>query len=253
MLAAVRKVNQQRQTGGQGTTTDQTGGPGTTADQTGGGRGPPRSPPGPHVIHFTPWKEVAEIEAGRLEFFKQTLTIALAGIGGLAAILVDVNKIPNDWPSKGLLMAFGISAVLLVIASSDGISTYANYLRAVQKASLNPTDGGLRTEQQGSEQSILTHARWAIVLSWIAALILIAFAFWRVVQPSAGAEAAMEKAREIVSIQPGNPTLRSLEHFRTVGDDYLITYITDPNQARYTVKVNSHTNSVLEVAPEPNP
>jgi hypothetical protein len=196
---------------------------------------------------------VAEIEAGRLEFFRQTLTLALAGIGGLAAILVDVNRIPNDLLSKALLIAFGISAVFLVIASSDGISTYANYLRAVQRASKNPRDQDLQTNEQAKERSILNHARCAIVLSWIAAFILIAFALWRVVQPSAGVEAAMEQAREIVSKQPGNPSPQSLEHFLTVGDDYLITYMTSPNQVRYTVKINGRTNSVLEITPESKP
>ena len=148
---------------------------------------------------------------------------------------------------------FAIAAIILVVVSSDGISTYANYLRAVEKASRDPTDRNLQAKQRKAEKSILTHAKWAIVLSWIAATMLIIFSIVRIVQPSAGAEAAMKKAREIVSKQPGHPIPQSLEHFRTVADDYLITYITDPNQIRYTVTVNRRTNSVSDIAPEPKP
>jgi hypothetical protein len=52
---------------------------------------------------------------------------------------------------------------------------------------------------------------------------------------------------EIVSEQPGNPTPQTLDHFQTIGSDYLVTYVTNPGQVKYSVKVDRNTNSILEI------
>jgi hypothetical protein len=62
-----------------------------------------------------------------------------------------------------------------------------------------------------------------------------------------GAEAALSAASKILSEHPGNPSPQTLDHFQTVGSDYLITYVTNPNQIRYTVRVNRDTNAILEI------
>lgn len=49
----------------------------------------PQQPTGPHVVHFSHVREVAEKEAGRFEFFKQMLAVGLGGIAGLAAIFTE--------------------------------------------------------------------------------------------------------------------------------------------------------------------
>jgi hypothetical protein len=57
----------------------------------------------------------------------------------------------------------------------------------------------------------------------------------------------LKAAKEIVSEQPGNPSPQSLDHFQTAGSDYLITYVTNPGQIKYTIRVDRNTNSILEI------
>jgi hypothetical protein len=203
---------------------------------------------GPHVVHFSDVKETVEVESGRFEFFKQILTIGLGGIAGLAAILTDPDKIPDEFWRIGMLSLFAIFAIVVVICSADGISTYANYLREVRRLSRDPENAKLKQSRDEYEESILNHANVALVGSWIGAASLIAFSGLMLFGAHAvGAEAAMRAARKIVSEQPGNPAPQTLDHFQTIGSDYLVTYVTGPGQVKYSVKVDRNTNSILEI------
>ncbi len=205
---------------------------------------------GPYVIHFSPVKEVVERESGRFEFFKQMLAIGLGGIAGLAAIFTDADKVPEEALLKVSLSVFGLCAIAIVIYSGNGISAYANHLRDVKKLADEPEDRQLQSNAAGSEQSILSHARGLFVLSLAASAALILFAGIRLFQtPKVGAEAAMRLARKLVTEQPGSPSPRSLDHFQTVGNDYLITYVTEPNQVKYYVRISRDKNTIEEITP----
>src|SRR5208282_5855100 len=95
---------------------------------------------GPHVVHFSEVKETVEFESGRFEFFKQMLAIGLGGIAGLAAIFTDPDKIPVESWRVAMLSLFAVSAIVVVISSADGISTYANHLRDVRRLSREPAN-----------------------------------------------------------------------------------------------------------------
>jgi hypothetical protein len=82
-------------------------------------------------VNFTPVKEAVEAQSGRFEFFKQMLTLGLAGIAGAAAILIDSTKIPNDLLSMIAISTFGVALLVTSSASAMGLSTYANFLRAI--------------------------------------------------------------------------------------------------------------------------
>jgi len=203
-----------------------------------------------HIVHFSPVKEVVERESGRFEFFKQMLTVGLGGLAGLAAIFTDADKIPDDLLLRIPLGLFALCALVVVIACADGISVYANHLRHVKRAEVDPNDRNLQSKLTQSESSILNHAKAAMAASWVAAAALTFFAGVKLYQqPMVGADAAMRTARKFVIDQPGNPSPKALDHFQASGSDYLITYVTDPNGVKYTVRINRETNKLVEITP----
>jgi hypothetical protein len=207
----------------------------------------PTAPTGPHTVHFSHVKEAVESESGRFEFLKQMLTVGLAGIAGLAAIFTDQGKIPDQLLTRATLVGFALSAVALVIASALGISAYANYLRDVNRLSNDPGNAELLEDCANSTGGILRYARISLIAAGLAAFALIAFSFLQLRSRPLGAEAAMNKARQIIIEQPGQPEPIGLDHFQSAGSDYLITYVTDPGKIKYMVRVDRNTNDVLEV------
>jgi hypothetical protein len=204
---------------------------------------------GPHVVHFSDVKEVVEIESGRFEFFKQMLTVGLGGIAGLAALFTEQNKIPDEPLAKSMLTIFAISAIVVVIWSAMGISTYANHLRDVERLARDRQSSALKTKRDQSEKGILSHARITLVAASIGAVALIVFAGLKLFSSHpVGPEAAMEIAQRLIRLQPGNPVPKSLEHFQLVGNYYVITYVTAQNQ-NYTVKLTTEKNAVVEITP----
>ena len=207
--------------------------------------------PTEHLVHFSPVKEVVEEESGRFEFFKQMLAIGLGGIAGLAAIFTDADRIPEEFCLKASLAVFAVSAIFIVVFSGMGISAYANHLRDIKNLADNADNtrtAGLEANAAGSEGSILLHARIVFVLSLLGAAALILFAGIKLFEtPKLGADAAMRLARKIITEQPGSPSPQSLDHFQTNGTDYIVTYVTEPNQVKYTVRINRDKNGAEEI------
>ena len=147
-----------------------------------------------------------------------------------------------------MLSLFAISAIVVVLVSSDGISVYANHLRNVDRLSRSPNNEEFRQARNTSESGILLHARITLVASWVGAVSLVAFVGLMLFDVHEnGVEAAMTAAKKIVSEQPGKPSVQTLDHFQIVGSDYLVTYVTNPGQVKYTVRVDRNTNSILEI------
>lgn len=176
------------------------------------------------------------------------LTIGLGGIAGLAAIFTDSDKIPEDlWP-RGMLSLFAICAVLVVIFSAMGISSYANHLRDVEKISREPGSEKLIADRAGSEKSIIIHAQGALLASGVSAIALIVFAGLKLFQSHAiGPEAAMKFARTLVGEQSGNTSPLLLEHFQISGNEYLVTYSIDGGKIKYSVSISRDSYHPIEI------
>lgn len=92
---------------------------------------PPPSPP---------IKDTIDANSGRFEFLKQTLTLGLAGIGGVAALFTDPSRVPSDTFSKWVLVLAGAGLVFVVAFAVMGLSAYANLLTVSAKISRNTKD-----------------------------------------------------------------------------------------------------------------
>jgi hypothetical protein len=75
-----------------------------------------------------PIKDVIDVNSGRFEFLKQTLTLASAGIAGVAALFTDPTRVPTDTLSKFAIFGAAIGLAIVVAFSIMGLSTYANLL-----------------------------------------------------------------------------------------------------------------------------
>jgi hypothetical protein len=210
-----------------------------------------KGPTGPHVVHFSAVKEVVEIESGRFEFFKQMLTMGLAAIAGLAAIFTEPDKIPGELVSRITIVLFAVSAIVVVIWSAMGISTYANHLRDVDNLSRNPDSEDLKKKLAQTGRGMLSHAKVTLVSATVGALALIAFAGAKlfILHPSSAnesAEKAIAAANRFVKALPGNPEIAGLDHFQIEGPDYVVTYFSNQDPHKYIVRVGRDSNEVSE-------
>ena len=107
-------------------------------------------------------KREIDTQSGRFEFFKQALTLGLAGLAGTAAFFTDTSKIPKDSLSIATIIVMGVALLATVAASLMGISVYANLLK------------GLSTGRNvnGFRKSMIGHARGIFV-----AILFVAGAF----------------------------------------------------------------------------
>lgn len=98
-------------------------------------------------------KAEIDTQSGRLEFLKQSLTLALAGIAGVAILFTDPGRIPEAGCSR--ILAVMVSVFLLFTAGVAymGLSTYANLLKQV-------SIGGTIEDHR---QSLVNHARLAFI------------------------------------------------------------------------------------------
>lgn len=90
-------------------------------------------------------------QAGRVEFFKQALTLSLAGVAGSAALFTSAKGVSEDTASA--FVAILSSALLLATAawSLMGLSTYANLLAAIGKGEdATPFEKGMVSHARGA-------------------------------------------------------------------------------------------------------
>src|ERR1700722_10057266 len=88
----------------------------------------------------SPLKDTIDANSGRFEFLKQTLTLGLAGIGGVAALFTDPSRVPGDTFSKWGLVLAGGGPVLVVAFAVMGLSAYANLQTVSAKVPRNTKD-----------------------------------------------------------------------------------------------------------------
>lgn len=141
---------------------------------------PPPSPP---------IKDTIDANPGRFEFLKQTLTLGLAGIGGVAALFTDPSRVPSDTFSKWVLVLAGAGLVFVVAFAVMGLSPYANLLTVSAKISRNTKD------VEKYSKGVRDHARVVIIALSVALAGTITFAVNRLFAPPTTPEGAVTDRR----------------------------------------------------------
>lgn len=173
----------------------------------------------------TPVKDAIDAQSGRFEYFKQCLTLGLAGIGGAAALLTDPAKVPGDVLSKWVVALAGCSLLATVVSAVFGISSYANLMKATSNEARPGHHPGKYDSSFYARDSI-KHARAATVALGLASLFLALFALKQLVFPnSVTVELALDNAAKFVGAQTRQPpekvTFRRLEADTS---DYSVAY-----------------------------
>lgn len=170
-------------------------------------------------------KDAIDAQSGRFEYFKQCLTLGLAGIGGAAALLTDPAKVPGDAFSKWVVALAGCSLLTTVMAAAFGISSYANLL----KATSNETRPNHHLGKYNSDfyaLDIIKHARTATVALGLASAFLALFALKQLAFSSApSVENAVDNAAKFVGEQTKQPPEKvSLRRLEVDTNDYSVVY-----------------------------
>lgn len=111
-------------------------------------------------------KAEIDTQSGRLEFLKQSSTLALAGIAGAAVLFTDPSRIPEAGCSRVIAVAVGIFLLFTACVAYMGLSTYANLLKQVS------VDGTIDDHRK----SLVSHARLAFGGLALSAVAIAAYA-----------------------------------------------------------------------------
>ncbi len=139
-------------------------------------------------------KDTIDVQSGRFEFFKQSLTLGTAGLAGTAALFTDQSRVPTDLFSQIMVSGLGLSLTAVVAVAMMGLSTYANLLTAVARSSASPPPG---TQSKTSPktpdeyaQGVIHHARYLVISFAAASGCLVAFAGIKLFAPAESLEAS---------------------------------------------------------------
>lgn len=113
-----------------------------------------------------PLKDEIDAQSGRFEFFKQSLTLGLAGLAGTAAFFTDASKIPENLSSILVVITMGFALIGTVGFSLMGLSVYANLLKAHANGE---TIDRFRTSMVG-------HARYVFIMICVIAVAFVIYA-----------------------------------------------------------------------------
>jgi hypothetical protein len=113
-------------------------------------------------------------QAGRVEFFKQSLTLSLAGVAGCAALFTGSGGLPGDTGSLVAACASGALLLLTAAWSLMGLSTYANLLGVIGKGE----------DPAKFLKGMVGHARGAFLLLALTALAISVYAGLRLGAPA---------------------------------------------------------------------
>lgn len=154
-----------------------------------------------------------EALSGRIDFLKQSLTIALAGVAGVAVLFTDPDKVPRSLTG---IIAICIAALALLAAAAIaymGLSAYANALLTLEKGQ-NP---------QRFRKSVLTHAQGVFVALAVAAIAITVFAASQI--GAGGPKELTANPSQSLDLAWGTLARRGLDvqlrRFAREGDDYV--------------------------------
>jgi membrane-bound ClpP family serine protease len=196
----------------------------------------------------SPLKDTIDANSGRFEFLKQTLTLGLAGIGGVAALFTDSSRVPSDTFSKWMLLCAGAGLLFVVAFAIMGLSAYANLLTVTAKVPRNDD------EITGYSKGVRNHARVVILALFVALIGTVTFAVNRLFTSPATPESAVIAAADFVAKQTKLTTDRF--HFTGMAADndaYVVTYSVPTIGSDFTVRVAKKDGTVTQVTPQKKP
>lgn len=200
---------------------------------------PPPSPP---------IKDTIDANSGRFEFLKQTLTLGLAGIGGVAALFTDPSRVPSDTFSKSVLVLAGAGLVFVVAFAVMGLSAYANLLTVSAKISRNAKD------VEKYSKGVRDHARVVIIALSVALAGTVTFAVNRLFAPPTTPEGAVTTAAGFVAQETKLTTdLIHFDRMEADSDAYVVTFSVPTTGNGFTVRVAKKDGSVAQATQQKKP
>lgn len=194
-------------------------------------------------VDYSAVREAAEAQAGRLEFVRQATTVSLAGLAGVGILLFT----ESSERLSGLAMKYAVGAAgavfaLTLVASMHAMTTYANYIRVLGgETGAVPALPGAEPAAD-YEASIGKHLRWLYYLLILAGGTILLIGLLRVFAPERNADQAMERGRQLVSLQTGiQPEALQLTTLQTTDTEYAITYTSTQADALYFVRLDRRT------------
>lgn len=196
----------------------------------------------------SPLKDTIDANSGRFEFLKQTLTLGLAGIGGVAALFTDPSRIPSDALSKWVLLAAGAGLLFVVAYAIMGLSTYANLLTATAKT---PPD---KNEVTKYTKGVRNHARVVILALFVALIGTVVFAVNRLFASSTSPDSALTVAADFVAKQTKLTSDRvQFNRMEAENDAYVVTFTVPTTSSDVTVRVSKKDGTVTQAAQKKTP
>lgn len=195
-----------------------------------------------------PIKDTIDANSGRFELLKQTLTLGLAGIGGVAALFTDPSRVPSDDFSKWVLVVAGAGLVFVVAFAIMGLSAYANLLTVSAK---NPRQ---EADVEKYSNGVRNHARIVIVALSMALAGTVTFAVNRLFAPPTTPEGAVTTAAGFVAKE--TKLTADMIHFdkmETNGDAYVVMFSVPATGNGFTVRVAKRDGSVAQATQQKKP
>ncbi|WP_334416650.1 MULTISPECIES: hypothetical protein [unclassified Bradyrhizobium] len=179
---------------------------------------------------------------------KQTLTLGLVGIGGVAALFTDPSRIPADGLAKWILVVAGAGLLVVVAFAIMGLSAYANLLTVTARDPRDPD------EVAKYANGVRDHARIVIIGLSVVLVFTATFAVNRLFASSGSPESAVAAAADFVAKETKLTTDRI--HFTemvTDNDAYVVTYSVPTTGNDVTVRVGKKDGSIARVTQQKKP
>ena len=196
----------------------------------------------------SPIKDTIDANSGRFEFLKQTLTLGLAGIGGVAALFTDPSRVPSDTLSRWVLVLAGAGLVFVVAFAVMGLSAYANLLTVSAKVPRDTKD------VDKYSKGVRDHARVVIIALSVALAGTVTFAVNRLFAPPTTPEGAVTTAAGFVAKE--TKLTADMIHFDKMeadSDAYVVTFSVPTTGNGFTVRVAKKDGGVAQATQQKKP
>lgn len=195
-----------------------------------------------------PIKDTIDANSGRFEFLKQTLTLGLAGIGGVAALFTDPSCVPSDDFSKRVLVVAGAGLIFVVAFAVRGLSAYANLLTVSAK---NPRE---EEDVEKYSNGVRNHARIVIVSLSVTLAGTVTFAVNRLFAPPTTPEGAVTTAAGFIVKETKLTTdMIHFDKMETASDAYVVTFSVPTTGNGFPILVAKKDGSVAQATQQKKP
>jgi hypothetical protein len=183
-------------------------------------------------------KNEIDAQSGRFEFFKQALTLGLAGLAGTAAFFTDTSKIPEDGWSIAAIIVMGLALLATVAASLMGLSVYANLLKA----------HSISAAVSGFQASMVRHAQWIFVTIVVVALAFVIYAGLQLANRGESRITSVEAlgiARKAIAATGCQGTFETLSY---KNGSFTVTFYSQDCHRRYAGQIQSKSGEILLIS-----